>query len=399
MNYQILGLQAGLMDSKVIQDVGHQFISGIEASTGIPMTWVNSPDEFHNDAIPLIFIQTGGTESVFLEQFDKIPKPTILLTHGEMNSLAASLEILTYLQQRGLKGEVIHGEPEYIRDRLINLQKLREAQNHLSQAKLGVFGRPSDWLIASQVDKAYVAEKLGCEIIDIPISELIALAQQDYEIDEPFVKGLRQKPFPADEMKKALNIYGALCTLKDQYQLSGLTVRCFDLLGSLHSTACIGLALLNARGIPCACEGDVPALISMMSLQYLLGEPGFMVNPARIKVNDNSMVVAHCTLPLNMGEAYTLKTHYESGIGVAVDGQLPEQRGLMFKVDADLERYFLSEIQIIANLSEANLCRTQIEIKLKEDVRYFLSEPCGNHHIIALNNDTALVKDFMNALI
>jgi len=155
---------------------------------------------------------------------------------------------------------------------------------------------------------------------------------------------------------------------------------------------------LNGQGIPSSCEGDVPALISMMILQLLVGEPGFMVNPSRINIYDNSMVVAHCTLPINMGEDYQLKTHFESGIGVAVDGRLPEQKAMMFKVDPSLERYFLSEIEIIANLSENDLCRTQLEIKLEEDVRYFLNEPCGNHHLITLKSDTALVRDFMKSL-
>ena len=110
------------------------------------------------------------------------------------------------------------------------------------------------------------------------------------------------------------------------------------------------------------------------------------------------MVVAHCTLPINMGKDYSLKTHYESGIGVAVDSQLPKQKALMFKIGADLERYFLSEIDILENLSEHDMCRTQIMISLREDVRYFLNAPCGNHHLIALSRDVELVRDFMRSL-
>ena len=34
------------------------------------------------------------------------------------------------------------------------------------------------------------------------------------------------------------------------------------------------------------------------------------------------MVLAHCTLPMNMPESYRLSTHYESGIGVAVAGHV-----------------------------------------------------------------------------
>ena len=35
-----------------------------------------------------------------------------------------------------------------------------------------------------------------------------------------------------------------------------MTVRCFDLLGRIGTTGCLALAILNAEGIPAACEGD-----------------------------------------------------------------------------------------------------------------------------------------------
>ena len=398
MKFHVLRYYSDLMGEETIRRLGEEFISEIESGTGLSMEWVSTPEEFSSDAIPLIFIQTGGTEGKFLAQLNQMPQPTILLTHGAMNSLAASLEILSYLRQKGLKGEVIHGEMDYIQQRLTNLQKVRQARREISNARLGVIGKPSDWLIASQVEAENAKKKLGVEIVDVPIDELIRLSQEEYEFDNPLVDMLKQKKFSQKELEKALNIYGALCQLKDDYQLSGLTVRCFDLLGSLQSTGCIGLALLNAQGIPSACEGDVPSLITMLILQHLVGEAGFMVNPSRINIYDNSMVVAHCTLPINMGTEYKLKTHFESGIGVAVDGQLPEGNGMMFKVDADLNRYFLSEIEILDNLSRPDLCRTQIKIKLKESVDYFLKEPCGNHHIITLRNDVSLLHDFMKSI-
>ena len=398
MSFQIFGLHSGLMGGDEIKRIGEAFIKDLVKRTGHLMTWVETPDQFQPDAIPLVFIQTGGTEGQFLKHISKMPHPVYLLTHGAMNSLAASIEILTYLQNQGIHGEIIHGDDDYVTNRLINIEKIHTARRKLANAKLGVIGKPSDWLIASEVSKTLAKEKFGCEIIDIPIQDLIKLSEDDYEFDEPLVEELRQKSFSGVELQKALNIYGALCTLVNQYQLSGLTLRCFDLLETLESTGCIGLALLNARRIPSSCEGDVPALITMMILQYLLGEPGFMVNPSRIDVNRNTMVVAHCTLPLTMGDKYVLETHFESGIGVAVDGQLPKQRAMMFKISANLERYFLSEIQILDNLSENNLCRTQIEIALEEDVQYFLNAPCGNHHIISLNTDTVLLNDFMRRL-
>ena len=398
MKFQVLGIHSLIAHAEEGSRLGHEFIQELQSRTNLPLEWVDGPQEFEPDAIPLIFVMTGGTENVFLSMLDQLPRPVHLLTSGEHNSLAASLEILTYLQAHHLQSEIIHGELDSIAARLTNLQKIHKARQEFNGAVLGVIGKPSDWLIASQVNTQQVKEKLGCEILELPIEELIERAGHETTLGSELINDLRNHNFAPEEMQKALNIYGALQEMVEDYHLSGLTVRCFDLLEPLQSTGCIALALLNAQGIPAACEGDVPALISMMILQSLLGEPGFMVNPSRIMVQDNRMVVAHCTLPLNMGGSYTLKTHYESGIGVAVDGILPEQKALIFKISADLKHYFLSDIEILANLEEKNLCRTQIEIHLDQDVQYFLTRPCGNHHIIALQDNVKLVQEFMRTL-
>lgn len=45
----------------------------------------------------------------------------------------------------------------------------------------------------------------------------------------------------------AINIYAALKSLVAEYDLSGLTLRCFDLLDALGNTGCLALALLNSE--------------------------------------------------------------------------------------------------------------------------------------------------------
>ena len=399
MKFQVLGIKSAISSERDINKIANEFLSSIEERINIPIEQVTSPEQFSSDAIPLIYVQTGGSENLFQELLPSLPRPITLLTNGIMNSLAASIEILTYSQQNNIKSEIIHGEIEYIAKRLTELQKIFQTKQILSKARIGVIGVPSDWLIASNVDKQKAKEKFGCEILDININELIELSQQDYDIDSELVSELKKRPFAEEELKKALNIYGAMKTLIEKYQLTGITLRCFDLLDTLHSTGCIALALLNSEGIPASCEGDVPSLITMMILNSLFGEAGFMVNPSSLNIENNSMIVAHCTLPINMTKSYSLTTHFESGIGVAVKGQLPEQKAMIFKVSPNLDDYFVSEIDITSNLCETNLCRTQIEIILKEDVRCFITEPCGNHHIISLHNNPEIIKDLMKSFV
>lgn len=397
MKFQVLGIKSSISSENDIQHIATQFLSQIEALTHIPMQQITSPDQFTADNIPLIYIQTGGSENIFKTLLPQLPRPIMLLTNGVMNSLAASIEILTYSQQHNIHSEIIHGEINYIATRLIQLQKIHQTKHTLAQARLGVIGQPSDWLIASHVDSQKTKQKFGCDILNIDIQELINLSQKTYSITNPTIQEMQKRPFPQDELQKAINIYGAMRTLIEKYQLTGLTLRCFDLLDTLHSTGCIALALLNSEGIPASCEGDVPALLTMTILQSLFGEAGFMINPSSLNIENNSMVVAHCTLPINMTNAYSLTTHFESGIGVAVNGQLPEQPAMIFKVSPNLEDYFVSEIEITSNLSETHLCRTQIEIKLQEDIRYFITNPCGNHHIISLHPNPQLIHDLMKS--
>ena len=45
--------------------------------------------------------------------------------------------------------------------------------------RLGVVGKPSDWLIASHVNYADVLERMNIELVDIPISEMTCLGEVD----------------------------------------------------------------------------------------------------------------------------------------------------------------------------------------------------------------------------
>ena len=137
-------------------------------------------------------------------------------------------------------------------------------------------------------------------------------------------------------------------------------------------------------------------MISMHVINTLTNQCGFQANPSRINVDDNTIVLAHCTLPLSMCESYKLNTHFESGIGVAIKGEIKEQEITIFKLARNLKDYYVSTGKIITNLNEDNLCRTQIVIKLDDDVKYFLNRPYGNHHIVVLGNHKDKIVQYMN---
>ncbi|MBQ3814312.1 MAG: hypothetical protein II841_12245, partial [Bacteroidales bacterium] len=317
-----------------------------------------------------------------------------LLTSGKSNSLAASLEILSYLRQQGLKGEVLHGSPEYLQERVHTLETVASARKKLRGTRIGVIGQPSDWLIASHADPMAVTDKLGARLVEIPMEELLQeIAKAPAEnapSGEPMADNVRRS-YPG-----ATQVYHALQVLVDRYQLGAFTLRCFDLLTAVGNTGCLALASFNADGIPASCEGDVPALLSMMIAQALTGVTGFQANPSRIDVETGEMLFAHCTVPFNMVTSWQYDTHFESGIGVGIHGNLPEGPVTVFKVDGKLNRHFAAEGELLYNQYEDNLCRTQVVLRLQpEDARYFLTNPIGNHHIILPGHCKALLEELL----
>ena len=351
----------------------------------------------------LIYVRTGGTENAFKEVFPRLAGPVRLLTSGASNSLAASMEILSFLRQQGREGEILHGNAAYIAERIAALGRAARARRRLQGSRAGVVGRPSDWLIASDPDRAAVRERLGIELVDIPMDELVTEIR----------KGLCEAPsgFPLKSVKHSVNpkvtqkvmdgaleIYGALKRLIERYGLSAVTVRCFDLLSSVGNTGCLALALLNAEGIPAGCEGDIPTLLTMCVSNALFDVPGFMANPSRMDPSIGEMVFAHCTVPFNMLKDYSYDTHFESGIGVAVKGELPEGPVTVFKIAPGLDRVFTAEARLLKNLSEKRLCRTQVLLRLDDGSLcrdYFLKDPIGNHHVIVPGRHAREIRDFL----
>ena len=385
MKVNIFPLVSSLHNQNKINKATQKLLNELMSISNIDFR-ISTIEELYDCDLSLILIQSGGSEGLFLENFSKLRGPFYLLTYGNNNSLAASLEILSYLKDNDLDGEVLHGTNEYI------IKRIKEIANSNIKYRFGVIGKPSDWLIASNVNYQTAKRLHNVELVDIAIDKVC-----DCYKESDNDKKLRYN-YDENEMDKALRLHKALETIKEEYNLDGLTIRCFDLLSKLNTTSCLSLSFLNKEGIVATCEGDIPTMISMHLLNKITNQVGFQANPSRIDIENKKMILAHCTLPLNMVEKYYLDTHFESGIGVAIKGYLKEEKVTIFKLSRNLKDYFVTTGRIIRNLEESNLCRTQIEVEIDKNIEYFLNRPYGNHHIVIYGNYEQEIKDYMNKI-
>ena len=374
-----------------------QFIKDIEAALGQTFDYRETDFSDFGAFGDIIYVRTGGTEGIFKQVFAGHEGARVrLLTSGQSNSLAASMEILSWLNRQGLGGEILHGSPREIASELLKyypapseagspLVKPFKQAGALAGKRYGVVGRPSDWLISSDVDYAAAKSLLGADLIDIPIEELVDAVKAAGDPVIPSLKPLNAprygRPIGDGDFLDSIKIYRALKDIVKRYSLDGFTLRCFDLLTALGNTGCMSLALLNSEGYVATCEGDIPAMLSMALMRGRYGVSGFQANLSRIE--GDRYLFAHCTVPLNMVSDYCYDTHFESGIGVAVHGILPLGRARLFKIGATLSQCIDEEVEIVDNPYGSNLCRTQIVVKAPLALRdYLLRVPLGNHHII-----------------
>ena len=397
MKPSIYTLTSNLHDEASVKAATQEFLG----SLGIEFNFRGEDyADYGTHPLDLIYVRTGGTEGIFRRLLPDLrqrsSRPFYLLTSGQSNSLAASMEILSFLRQQNIPGEILHGSIEYIVRRIEVLKQVGDALRQLSHSRLGIVGQPSDWLIASTADRVAVRQRLGLEMVDIDLQEVLdGMPETTDEIPQEWYDNA-SSPAVRHSLTGAIRIYDSLKKIVETHELQGFTLRCFDLLTALHNTGCLALARLNSEGVVAGCEGDIPAMLTMRIAQSLIGLSGFQCNPAHIDVEKGEILLAHCTIPFNMIQRFELDTHFESGIGVGIRGYMKEGPVTLFKVSGDLSRRFVAEGTLVRCEAKPNLCRTQAVVQLDDpkQAQDFLTCPIGNHHILLPGHCRDLIETF-----
>jgi len=385
-----------LHDKRRLSRVKGELLRRIQAAGGVKIAEVEQPTP---ERLTAMLILTGGVEREALKTVSHLPSPVLLIAHPTHNSLPAALEILARIRQDGGEGRILFGPPEEIAAGLREEMTLAEAWEELRFSRIGLIGEPSDWLVASGVDHAFVKGRLSVELVEVAIDELVERVEKarvpKKEI-AAFIKGAGavEEPDPAD-IRGAIAIYKGLRSLVDEHRLAALTVRCFDLLGPLGNTGCYALSRLNDEGIPAGCEGDLQSLFSLYIGFLLSGRPAFMGNISSIDPDGRTVGISHCTCPLTLTEGYAIRSHFESGLGVGISGEFPTGPCTLFRFGGErLDQLFVGEGTIEEAPFREDLCRTQVRAVMRGPVDSLLTAPLGNHHVLVFGHHAAVIGRF-----
>ena len=369
---------------------------------GIPVEIDSGEPEAVPGAPRMLLILTGGTEGLALSELSRLRGPVILLAHPTHNSFPAALEILAKVRQMNRRGKIVFlGEGPEGGAEVQKTLRLMNARQALDGMRLGRIGVPSEWLVASLPDEKAVEERWGIRIVDISSDELLSRVRQASPGESSAVvedwRGLALgcvEPCDGD-LASAGRVYTALRDIVREHSLAACTVRCFDLVTDLATTGCMALSQLIDDGKMAGCEGDVPATVTMMWMHALTGAVPFMSNPQQVVADRNAVWLAHCTIARRLVSGYTLRSHFESGLGVAIQGSSREKAVTLARLAGPgLTELFVSDGEILEDGRSEDRCRTQYLVKLARPVSYFLDRPLGNHHVLVPGHFAPLLAEY-----
>ena len=389
MKLNLITFASSLASRESIFTDHHELLDAISEKYDVQYIFPEELDGIMPEGATMVLVGSGGVEEMVKANIDRLPPYVVLIADGLKNSLAASLEILSWMRLNDRHGRVLHGPISFIMQGIDDYAAAHEALAKLHGKRVGVIGKPSGWLIASNVDYAAMRERWGIEMVDVPLDEVVegyeAVTDEVQDITDQFInKAVGIKEPSRDEVVKAMRLYRSVKGIVERYRLDAFTLNCFDLIPTTRTTGCVALALLNQEGIPAGCEGDEQTLLTMLAVQAATGEMTFMANPSKILDNAaHEMVFAHCTIAPAMTDRYIVRDHYESLSGVAVEGIFDPMDVTVVKCGGkNMERYFISKARLLECTTNPNMCRTQLHLRLDESLDYFLERSIGNHHVI-----------------
>jgi L-fucose isomerase-like protein len=324
----------------------------------------------------ILFFLSGGAEQAAIKQVSA-GHFYLLIGSEHDNSYASATEVKAYLNEIKIPSMLLDEEEAGTAALLKDFLIVKQALENLKEKKIGLIGQVSDWLISSAIPADLLESKLGIELIEIPWNKLPQFSK--FKASPAFLSSFSgEKNFDLSETAK---VYELLTNTIQKYKLDAITVECFPLVKNNGVTACLPLAKFNNEGIPAGCEGDITAIAGMMLCKELTGIIPWIANTN--KVTNEICKFSHCTIAPGLVSGYTVKTHFETGVGTAIEGNFKSDSITIFRFDKNLSKAFIATANITGRPKSVTACRTQIEVKLTEnEVSLLRQSPLGNHHLI-----------------
>ena len=273
-------------------------------------------------------------------------------------------------------------------------RKLRtlDAFQSLKKAKLLLIGESEPWVISASRNFADY-ETLGVTIEQITQQEVADCYAKTTEAEakpyyDKYRNGASACVEPTDtDLMNASRMTAALLKTLEKHRADGIAIACFNLL-SLGTTSCLGVSYINdCTDKIAACEGDLDSAVTMLMLKRLSDTRVWMANPG---LHPHGVVnFSHCTAPLavcgSQDCCFSLRSHHESGIGVSLQVEIPDNVRLTACRISGVWGSFTAQGAMGKSGPREDCCRTQMYVYFDDFDRY-IKTALGCHQVFCFED-------------
>lgn len=304
------------------------------------------------------------------------------------------------------------GEERYIRNDLFialdfedihRVLRCLRVRKRLSRTRSVLFGMPPSWYLRWYAfpDLEVLRRKTGTEFIPVEVRELVdrvkkADPERAHAMADQWQRSAKDTVGPSkEEILQAAAVYITMDEILTSHGAAAMAVNCLEFTQSRKfrgeiTNPCMAMTYLRDRGVPSACEMDVPAMMTMLLLGYLDNKPTFLGNIVRADPDENTIKLSHCILPTRMNGLdqepfpYILRDFHGSE-GVTAFTEIPQGiQVTLARAQRNLDRVTAVRGEIL-DCRDTVFCRNTLTIQIS-DVRSFVEQAEGNHHVLVFGD-------------
>ena len=283
-------------------------------------------------------------------------------------------------------------EEEEVRHILAEAVSAAKVKADLAHLKLAAIGHTPQGFGFGRALDSELTRTFGCSLVSIEARELIEKARRMEPEESPVpLPGMEQ--IPEQNQIDFGRLYAAYQSWVRENGIGALASRCWpDFFVDYGTPVCGVLSLLNAEGIPSACECDIYGALSMYLGQAFTGAASFFGDPVAIDEENNTLTFWHCGMAsCSLAREETgaaIGVHPNRKIGPTMEfGCKPAEKVTILRVGRDSDgsfRFFIAEGEALdlpkQYLGTSVVVRTQT--KVEDMVRFLIGHGYEPHYAV-----------------